>query len=107
MKKIFDQIIEERLYQINKWGKDKDLQVSTPMDWVGYITHHATRWFQGGFRPYSREDLEAFRVEMVKVAATAAAAVEATDMILSGQVSRPDILIDHQPPAVAEMENVG
>jgi hypothetical protein len=97
MKKIFDQIIEERLYQINKWGTDKDLQVSTPMDWVGYITHHATRWFTGGFRPYDRKTLEAFRTEMIKVAATAAAAVEATDAILAGTVKRPDILAEEQP----------
>lgn len=92
MDKILAAITHEREYQKDKWGVDADLKINTPMDFVGYIAHHSTRWFNGGFRPYTAETLTDFRKEMIKVATLAVAAVEATDSILSGEVTRPDVL---------------
>ena len=62
------------------------------MDWVGYIAHHSSRWFTGGFAPYSPDELKKFRSQMVKVATLAVAAIQSTDAILEGQVNRPDVL---------------
>ena len=89
---IIDEIVAERAYQVGKWGVDADDKINTPMDFVGYIAHHSTRWFSGGFRPYSRETLVAYRASMIKVAALAMAAIEAVDKILSGSNERPDIM---------------
>lgn len=92
MEKILSDIVEERKYQKEKWGTEADLKINTPMDFVGYIAHHSTRWFPGGFRPYSAATLGDFRQEMIKVATLAVAAIEATDAIMGGEVSRPDVL---------------
>lgn len=92
MDNILQDIQHEREYQVTKWGTKADDEVNTPMDFVGYIAHHSTRWFDGGFRPYTVETLEDFRTQMVKVAALAVAAIEATDKILLGEVERPDVL---------------
>ena len=89
---ILNEIDAERAYQIEKWGTDADLRINTPMDFVGYISHHASRWFGGGFRPYPREVLVGFRKQMIKVAALALAAIEHVDAILDGTIDRPDIL---------------
>lgn len=89
---FLEDIKNERDYQITKWGTDADFTINAPMDFVGYIAYHSTRWFEGGFRPYSRETLENFKAEMVKVATLAAAAVESVDAILEGKVNRPDVL---------------
>lgn len=89
---ILDEIEAERTYQTEKWGTDADLKVNTPMDFVGYIANHSSRWFGGGFRPYSRETLQAFRRQMIKVGALAVAAIEHVDAILDGSVDRPDVL---------------
>lgn len=89
---VLDEIQAERQYQVEKWGRDADLKVNTPMDFVGYIAFHSSRWFGGGFRPYSRQTLEAFRRQMVKVGALALAAIEHVDAILEGAVDRPDVL---------------
>lgn len=89
---IEQELIQERKYQVSKWGTSADDLVNTPMDFVGYIAHHSTRWFSGGFRPYSKATLEEFRVQMVKVGALAIAAIEAVDKILQGTNSRPDVL---------------
>jgi hypothetical protein len=89
---VLDEIRAEREYQVRKWGTDADLHVNTPMDFVGYIAHHSSRWFGGGFRPYSRETLQAFRKQMVKVAALALAAIEHADAILNGEVTRTDVI---------------
>lgn len=89
---VVKEIVAEREYQVKKWGDTNDLYVNTPMDFVGYIANHSTRWFGGGFRPYSREVLENYRKQMIKTAALAVAAIEHTDAILSGVVDRPDVL---------------
>ena len=92
MQHILDEIGHEREYQVQKWGEHADLHVNTPMDFVGYIAFHSGRWFGGGFRPYTRETLEAFRTQMVKVAALAVAAIQSVDAILAGDVHRPDVV---------------
>ena len=89
---ILNEIQIERIYQIDKWGKEADDKVNRPMDFVGYIAHHSSRWFDGGFSPYSRETLIKYRQQMIKVAALAVAAIEAIDKILSGENYRADIL---------------
>lgn len=89
---ILDEIEKERSYQTEKWGMDADLRINTPMDFVGYIAHHSSRWFGGGFRPYSQQTLQAFRRQMIKVGALAVAAIEHVDAILEGTVVRPDVL---------------
>jgi len=81
---IYDEIKKEREYQIAKWGNDKDDELNNPNDWVAYITHHSSRWFPGGFRPYSSEVLEDFRKQMVKVATLAIAAIESHDRKSNG-----------------------
>lgn len=86
-----DDIKNEREYQVNKWGTRADLEVNQPNDFVAYIAHHSTRWFKGGFAPYSRDTLEDFRAQMVKVAALAVAAIESVDAIIAGKVNRPDV----------------
>lgn len=93
---ILDEIEIERAHQVEKWGTDADLHVNTPMDFVGYIAHHSSRWFGGGFRPYSRQTLQAFRKQMIKVGALALAAIEHVDAILEGTVNRPDVLDDRK-----------
>jgi hypothetical protein len=92
MTKVIEEIQAEREYQRQKWGTEADLKVNTPMDFVGYIANHSSRWFGGGFRPYSRDTLGAFRIQMIKVATLAIAAIEHVDAILAGEVSRPDVL---------------
>lgn len=79
MKSIIEEIVAERLYQDEKWGHEADDKKNTPNDWVAYIGHHASRWFKGGFLPYSEDTVEAFRTQMVKVAALAVAAIESID----------------------------
>ena len=99
---ILDEIESEREYQKGKWGTENDLHVNTPMDFVGYIAHHSSRWFGGGFRPYSRQTLQAFRKQMIKVGALALAAIEHVDAILEGHVDRPDVLDDRKADGSAE-----
>ena len=89
---IYDAIEKERNYQVNKWGNKADVEINRPMDWVGYIANHSTRWFNGGFAPYTNEELDNFRTSMLKVATLAVAAIEATDVIQRGDVARPDVL---------------
>jgi hypothetical protein len=89
---IFDEIQAERQHQVERWGVEKDLEVTAPVGWIAYIAHHATRWQMGGFAPYDRATLTTFRNQMVKVATLAIAAIQATDAILEGKVSRPDVL---------------
>lgn len=76
---IYDEIKEEREYQANKWGTKADKEINTPNDFVSYIGHHSTRWFNGGFTPYCTDTVDTFRKQMIKVAALAVAAVEALD----------------------------
>ena len=89
---IYQEVQAEREYQIKKWGNKADLEINRPMDFVGYIAHHSTRWFNGGFAPYNRATLDDYRREMVKVAALAVAAIESVDAITGGEVKRADVL---------------
>ena len=93
-KDIFEEIQAERVYQVKRWGTKADDEINTPMDWVGYIAHYSSNWMSGGFRPYPRESLLAFRKSMIKVAALAVAAIGYTDRVLSGEIKRPDVLKD-------------
>ena len=79
MDNILNEIKAEREYQIARWGNDADDKLNGPNDWVAYIAHHSSRWFPGGFAPYSPEVLEDFRKQMVKVATLAVAAIESHD----------------------------
>lgn len=76
---ILNAIAAERDYQTRRWGVEADDTKNEPNDWVAYISHHATRWFSGGFAPYDFGTVEAFRAQMVKVAALAIAAIESID----------------------------
>lgn len=76
---IFGSIAAEREYQNNKWGTEADDNLNTPNDFVAYINSYSTRWFPGGFTPYTPETVDAFRESMIKTAAIAVAAVESID----------------------------
>jgi hypothetical protein len=91
MENILDDIANEREYQKLKWGTLVDDTINRPMDFVGYIAHHSTRWFNGGFAPYSESTLQNYRQEMIKVAALAMAAIESVDKIIDGTINRPDV----------------
>ena len=79
-------IKRERDHQADKWadgteeGLDQiDFENNSEMSFVGYIAYHATRWFPGGFPPYSLTTLSEFRTQMVKVATLAYAAIRWAD----------------------------
>jgi hypothetical protein len=91
---VLTEVLAKRQYQIGKWGTDADDKNNDPMSFVGYIAHYGTRWFKGGFKPYDRSTLEAFRVAMIDVAAVAVAAVQYVDKLLSGENHRPDVLAE-------------
>lgn len=76
---IFNEIAKEREYQVGRWGNDTDDTVNEPNDFVAYMMAYSTRWFPGGFAPYSPETVDAFRKSMVKTAAIAVAAIESID----------------------------
>lgn len=76
---IYDEIRNERDYQKKRWGDEADVKVNTPNDFVSYIAHYSTRWFDGGFTPYPKETIDKYRTQMIKTAALAVAAVEALD----------------------------
>jgi chaperone required for assembly of F1-ATPase len=76
---ILNEITNERLYQEEKWGNTTDDTVNTPNDFVSYIGAYSTKWFPGGFPPYTEETVANFRKSMMKVAALAVAAVESVD----------------------------
>ena len=76
---ILNEIERERAYQDGKWGHKADDTKNEPNDWVAYIAHHSSRWFSGGFAPYNTPTVDAFRKQMIKVAALAVAAVESLD----------------------------
>lgn len=76
---IFNEIDLERQYQEQKWGNDIDDTVNKPNDFIAYINHYGTRWFNGGFAPYPPEAINKFRESMIKTAAIAVAAVESLD----------------------------
>jgi hypothetical protein len=74
MASVHDEIKSEREYQLTKFGTDFD-DKNTPHQWFGYIAAYGARHLAG----MGPVDLAAFRVDMVKVATLAAAAVEAID----------------------------
>ena len=76
---IFAAVEAERARQDMRWGTDVDDQKNSPTDWVAYISHHATRWFKGGFKPYPKSVVDSYRDQMVRVAALAVAAIESLD----------------------------
>ena len=78
---ILDEIKKERDYQDNKWGTTFD-DNNSPHDFAVYITKYATRNMGGtlGQKTFiSDEEYAQIRTDMIKVAAIAAAAVEAID----------------------------
>lgn len=83
---FLEEIRKERNMQAEKWGDGTwesldaiDDDKNGPLEFTAYIAHHATRWFPGGFPPYSNEALHTFRNQMIKVAALAYAAVAWVD----------------------------
>jgi hypothetical protein len=83
----FENVENELGYQAVKWA-DGDLDSllrmdvdnnDSPMNFVGYVAAHSTRWFPGGFPPYSRETLQEFRRAMTKVAALGISAMRWAD----------------------------
>lgn len=89
---VLNEVGSKRAYQQEKWGDEADDRKNDPMAFVGYIAHYGTRWFAGGFKPYSRDTLEAFRQSMVDVAAIAVAAIQWADRLLDGKNVRDDVL---------------
>jgi hypothetical protein len=76
---ILSEISTERDYQITKWGNEADDTINLPNDFISYMNHYSTKWFPGGFAPYTPETVDAFRTSMIKTAAIAVAAVESLD----------------------------
>ena len=81
IKEFFEKVVEERKHQADRWadGTEDGLDAidddnNGACDFVAHIAHHATRWFPGGFPPWSVLTLESFRKQMVNVAALAFAA---------------------------------
>lgn len=72
---ILAEIETEREYQDQKWGHAFDDE-NTPHEWVAYIAHYAARHLAGN---PAGVDVDKFRLDMVKVAALAVAAIEAVD----------------------------
>lgn len=73
---ILAEVHTEREYQTEKWGTDNDA-FNTPFHWNAYINQYASRHLIG--TPLDETDPVLFRVDMIKVAALAVAAVEALD----------------------------
>lgn len=73
---VLNEVGREREYQNVKWGTTND-DLNTPYHWSAYIGAYATRNLIGA--PTQQRDTEAFRNDMIKVAALAVAAVEAID----------------------------
>lgn len=76
---VYKELEDERKYQRERWGDSVDLLINTPNDFVSYISHYSTKWLSGEFTPYSKETVDNFRIQMIKTAAIAIAAVEALD----------------------------
>lgn len=71
---VLNEVAAEREYQNKRWGTSFD-DTNTPSQWMGYVSAYGARNLVGA----SAVDLEKFRVDMIKVAALAVAAVEAID----------------------------
>lgn len=75
---IFDEIVNEREYQIRKWGEEADVSLNTPWHWASYIAKYATSWMQGTWS-LDEQGVKAFRTAMLKVATLAVGAIQALD----------------------------
>jgi hypothetical protein len=69
---VFDEIDQEREYQVNKWGDDFDRR-NTPNDWLAYAGAYLGRALTNPWNPQN------FRTGLIKVAAICVAAVEWCD----------------------------
>lgn len=76
--KIFGEVDRERDYQTDKWGVEADDTKNTPWMWTSYVCQYATKWMTGLFTTPTKS-VDLFRSMMIKVAATAVAAVESLD----------------------------
>ena len=90
IEEFMKEVAAERAYQVRCWGEgdeDKldrtDDEKNGPESFTAFIAHHSSRWFPGGFPPHGINTLRAFRVQMIKVAALAYAAVRWTDRRLA------------------------
>ncbi len=72
---VMEEVSAERAAQDAKWGEAFD-DLNSPYNWAAYICHYTTRHLIGDPRAASAAS---FRVDMVKVAALAVAAIEAID----------------------------
>lgn len=66
---FFNNVSEERTYQINKWGDEFDKK-NAPNDWVAYIAKYLG---QTVTLPWNKET---FKIQLIKVATLCAAAYE-------------------------------
>lgn len=87
---ILQEAEAEIQYQADRFGGgdvdkllENDRRSNTENDFVAYITHYATRWFPGGFRPHTDDTLREFRASMIKVMALAVSAVRWVDSKLA------------------------
>lgn len=73
--KVLEEVAKERAYQDSKWGEPFD-DKNSPYNWMGYISHYGGRNLCG-----NPDDVlqKRFRIDMIKVAALAVAAVESID----------------------------
>lgn len=94
---ILDKVDAERSYQIQRWG-DLDEEYNMPNDFVAYMAHYSTKWFNGQIAPYSLETMIRFHESMVKTAAIAVAAAELSQKIINGEIDRPDVLAIEETP---------
>jgi len=77
---IYDEIQAEREYQNSKgYTAEADDANNTIELWTTYVNNYASKWFPGGYPPYTAEARAAFRASMVKTAALAVAAIEWLD----------------------------
>lgn len=70
---IFTQIEKERAYQDAKWGSTDNQ--NDPYNWGAYINAYTSRSLIG-FPGDTKARREAFKADMIKVAALAVAAIE-------------------------------
>ncbi len=76
---VLNEVAEEREYQNTKWGQDFDDSNSFEA-WNTYLTHYSSRHLVGDIASkFNADFINAFRDDMVKVAAIAVAAVESID----------------------------
>ena len=76
---VFEAIVDERVYQDNKFGTTIDDTTNTPWMWASYVNNYSTKWMNGEFAPLDSATVDAFRQSMIKTAALAVAAVESVD----------------------------